>query len=130
MRLAAESLPPECRGCLVWPVDQPLIPPGLLQRLVGLFTESAAQLVLPRCGGRAGHPAIFGRELIRELQTAPPGVNFKQVVSRYRDGAAWLATEEAGTVDDIDSPDDYFRLTGETLESALSRGKIGPAAGG
>ncbi len=120
MKLAAESLPPECEGCLIWPVDHPLISEDLLRRLVRAFKESAAPLAMPRCGGRAGHPAIFGRELIRDLLAAHPGLNLKPLVSRYKAGAAWLTTDESGAVDDVDTPDDYFRLTGETLESALS----------
>jgi len=121
MKLAAQSLGPECLGCLVWPVDQPLVSASLVRRLIRLFRSSAAPLAMPQVQGRAGHPAIFGRALIEELLSAPPDANPKLIVARHKSEAAWLMTREAGAVEDVDTPEDYRRLMGETLESALAR---------
>lgn len=121
MKLAFETLDPGCEGCLVWPVDQPVVSAGLVHNLIQLFVGSAAALAMPQCGGKAGHPAIFGRALIRELQDAPPDANPKLIVALHKSRAAWLATDERGTIEDIDTPWDYFRLTRETLASALAR---------
>ena len=120
LHLAAENLPAGYQGGLIWPVDQPLISAELVAALVNLFSCSAAPLVLPRCNGKPGHPAIFGRTLIEELLAVPPGQTPKTIVSRHRPDAAWLATAETGTIEDIDTPEDYFRCTGVTLESALA----------
>jgi len=121
MKLGAENLDPDCAGCLIWPVDQPLIPAELVRSLIQLFVNTAVPLVLPSCRGRAGHPAIFGRTLIEELLAAPIDASPKLIVARHRAEAAWLTTEETGTIEDIDTPEDYFRLTGETVESALAK---------
>ena len=121
MKLAAQSFDPVCRGCLIWPVDQPLVSADLVRNLIRLFRKSAAPLALPRFKGQAGHPVIFGRALIEELLAAPPDANPKLIVARYKSEAAWLPTNESGTVEDIDTPDDYRKHTGETLESALAR---------
>jgi molybdenum cofactor cytidylyltransferase len=121
IRLALENLDPGCRGCLIWPVDQPLVSAELVRDLIRLFENCTAPLVLPSCGGKAGHPAIFGRGMMDELLALPPDASPKIIVARHKNEAAWLATEETGTVEDIDTPHDYFRLTGETLESALAR---------
>lgn len=121
IRLAAQGLDPDCPGCLIWPVDQPLVSPELVHSLIGLFANSGASLALPRCRGIAGHPAILGRPLIEELLAGPADANPKLVVARYRPAAAWLQTEETGTIEDFDTPEDYLRLMGEPLESALAR---------
>ncbi len=121
MRLALENLPPDCRGCLMWPVDQPLISAALVRSLIRLFLNSTASLAMPDRGGKAGHPAIFGRGLIAELLAAPPDANPKLIVARHKSGAVRLPTEDRGTVEDIDTPEDYLRLTGETLASALAQ---------
>jgi len=121
MKLAARSLDPVCRGCLIWPVDQPLVSADLVRSLIRLFRKSAAPLALPCFAGQAGHPVIFGRALIDELLAASPDANPKLIVARYKSEAAWLPTNEPGTVEDIDTPDDYHKHTGETLESALAR---------
>ncbi len=121
MRLALEHLAPACRGCLIWPVDQPLISAALVHSLIQLFLNSKASLALPDCAGKPGHPAIFGPELIAELLAAPPDANPKLIIAGHKAHALWLPTEEMNTVEDIDTPEDYCRLTGETLASALAR---------
>ncbi len=121
MRLALENLAPDCTGCLLWPVDQPLISAALVRSLIHLFLNSTASLAMPDCTGKGGHPAIFGRGLIAELVAAPPDANPKLIVARHKIGTVWLPTEERSTVEDIDTPEDYYRLTGETLASALER---------
>jgi molybdenum cofactor cytidylyltransferase len=121
MKLAAQSFDPVGRGCLIWPVDQPLVSADLIRNLIRLFCKSAAPLALPRFKDQAGHPVIFGRTLIEALQAAPPDANPKLIVAHYKNEAAWLQTNESGTVEDIDTPGDYRKHTGETLESALAR---------
>jgi molybdenum cofactor cytidylyltransferase len=125
LRLALENLDPGCSGCLIWPVDQPFVSIELVRDLIVLFENSAAPLALPSYGGKAGHPAIFGRRLVDELLALPPDASPKTVVARHKNESAWLVTEEIGTVEDVDTPNDYLRLTGETLESALARRQVG-----
>jgi molybdenum cofactor cytidylyltransferase len=124
IRLALASLEPDIAGCLIWPVDQPLVSPDLVRSLMRLFTESSAVIALPRCQGIGGHPAIFGRTMIHELLAAPPEANPKLMVARHADETVWLETGESGAVEDIDTPEDYFRLVGEPLASALSRQRL------
>jgi molybdenum cofactor cytidylyltransferase len=121
IKLALENLDPGCSGCLIWPVVQPLVSAELVRDLIRLFESSTAPLALPSCGGKAGHPAIFGRGMMDELLVLPPDATPKIIVARHKNEAAWLVTEETGTTEDIDTPHDYLRLTGETLESALAR---------
>jgi molybdenum cofactor cytidylyltransferase len=121
MRLALADLPPGSRGCLIWPVDQPLIPAALIDDLIALFLDSAAELAMPDCEGQAGHPAIFGRAMIEELLATPPETNPKPIVAKYKSRAAWLPTRERWTIRDVDTPEDYFALTGESLSTALAR---------
>jgi molybdenum cofactor cytidylyltransferase len=121
MRLALENLHPECSGCLIWPVDQPLVSAALVHELIRFFLNSDAALALPDYEGMAGHPTIFGKALIGELLAAPSGANPKLIVARHKKNAVWLPTDERGTVEDIDTPEDYLRLTGETLTAALAR---------
>src|SRR5213594_2988507 len=119
IKLAFENLPAECGGCLIWPVDHPLISRELVTDLINLFLESKAPLVLPSHKGRRGHPAIVGRTLFQEVLEAQEEGGMKVVVQRHQDAIALLPTDEAATVLDVDTPDDYRNLTGEPLEAAL-----------
>jgi molybdenum cofactor cytidylyltransferase len=106
---------------MIWPVDQPAISEGLVLELVRLFIESGSLIAFPSCGERRGHPAIFHRTLFPEFMDARQTEGPKQILARYERSSAVLPTSESACVTDIDTPADYCRLTGETLESAIDR---------
>jgi len=125
-QLSSLKLALDCMGgaeaCLIWPVDQPLVSAGLVRDLMELFLTSGALLAMPAWGTRKGHPAIFHQALFEELRRAPSAEGAKSVVVRYAEKTALLPTEEIGAFEDIDTPEDYYRLMGAELESALRRG--------
>jgi len=47
-----------------------------------------------------------------------------KILLRHQDTTAMLPTEELASVEDIDTPEDYQTLTGESLDSALAKSKI------
>jgi molybdenum cofactor cytidylyltransferase len=121
IKLALSAIDMTFSGCLIWPVDQPGIPASLVNGLVRLFTESGSPLVLPCYRGKRGHPAVFGRELFSELMEVPLERGPKDMVARHQHEIELLSTDEEKVVRDIDTPEDYYALTGETLEAALAR---------
>jgi molybdenum cofactor cytidylyltransferase len=121
LRLGLERVDPGADGCLVWPVDHPAVSADLVRELIELFAATRAPLVLPWHGGRRGHPAIFSSTLFPELLALPPGEGAKKVVLRHADLTALRPTAEAATVEDIDTPEAYYKLTGEELAAALAR---------
>ena len=121
IQLAVAHLDASCGGCLIWPVDHPTVSLALIQNLVTRFCESEPPLAMPLHGQRKGHPAIFHRRLFDELLAEPLGKGLKEMVYRYQYETALLETDEVATVADIDTPEDFLKLTGETLEAALTR---------
>jgi molybdenum cofactor cytidylyltransferase len=121
MQLAIKAAPSAADACLVWPVDQPAVLPEVVRGLVELFAKTRAPIVFPFCENRKGHPAIFSRSLFSELLEAPLEGGAKGVVLRHQQEAALLPTTDSSTILDIDTPEDYLRLTGKGLESILKR---------
>ncbi|MBM3789580.1 MAG: nucleotidyltransferase family protein [Acidobacteria bacterium] len=122
MQTAIGSLDPKVTdGCLLWPVDQPCISATIVRDLVRLFFHAEAMLAMPVCQGRKGHPALFRRDLFDEILALPAEASAKRVVSRIGHRTALLPTGEAGTILDMDCPEDYRNLTGESLQRALER---------
>jgi molybdenum cofactor cytidylyltransferase len=119
LQLALGSLGPQIQGCLAWPVDQPCVPPSLVRALLSLCLEKGAPLGMPVCGARRGHPVFFGRSLFPELLQVGPGSGAREIVMRHLDRAAMLSTDNSSVVEDIDTPEEYQRLTGMTLEDAI-----------
>lgn len=115
IQLALRSLDPGRAGCLIWPVDQPMVSAALVSALIGLFKSSEAWIIVPVCGGKRGHPAIFRRQFFSDLLAWPEGKSPKELIRRHRAQTLLLPTEETAVVEDVDTPEDYFRLTGQPL---------------
>jgi molybdenum cofactor cytidylyltransferase len=124
IQLALSSIGPEFDACMIWPVDQPAVSEDLVSRLTQLFIASGSPIAFPRCGNRKGHPAIFHRSLFQEFMDAPLEEGPKKMILRHEQETAILPTEESAVVQDIDTPEEYEALTGETLKSALARTNV------
>lgn len=121
MKLALDDLEPDHEGCMFWPVDQPAVKEAVIRDLVRLFGDSRALIALPVCQGKRGHPAVFRRDLFQQLMRAPLELGPKGIVAAHASEIAQLPCDDRATIDDMDTPEDYFRLTGETLRNALLR---------
>ena len=92
-------------AALLWPVDHPDVSAATVARLC-----EAAQpdrIVVPRNGGRGGHPALIGRTIWPEMARCdgePEGA--RSVVRRDRQRLAYVDTGDRGVIVDIDTADD------------------------
>jgi molybdenum cofactor cytidylyltransferase len=105
--LEAVDEPAVC-GVLVTLVDVPLVQAATVRTLCERLSHSPAQMVRAVHQGRHGHPVIFKRALFDALRRADPAVGAKAVVR-----AATIddvEVDDAGVVEDVDTPDDYRRL--------------------
>jgi molybdenum cofactor cytidylyltransferase len=124
IQLALENIGPEYEAGMIWPVDQPAVSEDLVRRLSQLFLASGARIVFPKCGGKRGHPAIFHRDLFPEFMSAPLEEGPKKILLLHQQETEELQTEESAAIQDVDTPSDYLKLTGTTLDVVKLRGLI------
>ena len=105
--LAAEKTTEKIDGVLVHLVDHPFISPALVDHMIDRFYETKKLIVIPRYGGRRGHPVIFSSRLFPELLSAPLEKGAKIVVHAHRDETLEIETDFAGVTIDIDTPEEY-----------------------
>ena len=110
--LAAEKTTEKIDGVLVHLVDHPFISPALVDHMIDRFYETKKLIVIPRCGGRRGHPVIFSSRLFPELLSAPLEKGAKIVVHAHRDETLEIETDFAGVTIDIDTPEEYRQYLG------------------
>jgi len=128
IKLALNQLGAACQGCLVWPVDQPAVSGRVVDGLIRLFLQSHPPMVLPTFGGKRGHPALFHSALFPAFLAARLEEGPKNIILSRLKECALLPTSESAVVEDIDTPEDYLKLTGVSLESALAgRGRSAPS---
>ena len=123
IQMGLSHLDPESPAGMIWPVDQPAVSEDLIRRLIQIFIDSESKIALPRYGSRRGHPSIFHRSIFHEFMDAPPAEGPKKILLRHQDSTIELLTDESAVIQDIDTPEDYEALTGESLTEALARMK-------
>lgn len=103
---------------LVWPaaalvtlVDLPLVRVETVTALIAAWARSGAPLVRPLTLGRRGHPIVVGGPVIAALAAADPQVGAKPVVHAFAAQALDVRVDDPGTLNDVDTPDDYARLS-------------------
>ena len=93
---------------VIHPVDHPLVKPSTVRRLV----DVEAQAVIPRHGGRGGHPVVIGRGVASALvDGSEPGPTLREVLVRA--GAATVEVDDPGVVANCNTP--------AVLDAALGR---------
>lgn len=97
-------------GALVWLVDHPAIPSSVIRLMMAEFYLSKKAIIIPKFGGRRGHPVIFGQELFSEILSLPPEESARAVLRNNADKILEVECDEEAILWDIDSPSDYESL--------------------
>jgi len=93
-------------------VDCPRVRGATVERLLEAFHRLCPPglLVIPRCGGRRGHPVCCAPRLADEFLALPRDGQARTVIHARKDETGYLDLEDPGILDDIDTPEDYRQL--------------------
>jgi molybdenum cofactor cytidylyltransferase len=121
---AAVGATPDAAGWLILPGDLPLVRPGTLRAVAEALRRSAGGAVVPRHGGRQGHPVGFPATSGEALRALDGDRGAAPVLQRLREAgrARWLDLDDPGIAHDIDTPEDLRRA-----ERFLAGRATGPA---
>lgn len=98
-------------GLIVTLVDVPLVRAATIRRLIDVWHRTLAPVVRPAVGARHGHPVIFDARVFAELRAASPQRGAKAVISAHADAVVDVPVDDEGCLADIDTPDDYARIS-------------------
>lgn len=105
LRAGAAALPTDSPGAFIFLGDMPRIPAALLPRLVAAVKAGAAAAA-PVCGGRRGHPVLFGATLFTPLRQASGDEGARAALAGLGPRLALIETDDEGVLFDIDRPED------------------------
>jgi molybdenum cofactor cytidylyltransferase len=97
------------KGILVMVCDQPLLTSTHLQQLTHTFKKTKSDIFASYYAGTAGVPALFSQALFRELQLISDKEGAKKIIQQNLHKTSTIPFE--GGAVDIDTPEDYERLT-------------------
>ncbi len=111
LRCGLSALPAAATAALVLLVDQPLVGPELINRLLDAFEQTPATLaVVPRYQGRRGNPVLVAGGLFAELLALQGDTGARALFERHAAQVRWLDVDDPAVLIDADTPEAFARL--------------------
>jgi len=113
VRTGIEALPRKVGAAIFLLVDQPFIPPELIQRLTKAHAVNRAPIIHPQVNGERANPVLFDREVFQELSSLEGDTGGRVLIGTF--SARVVPWENDLIQKDIDTPEDYelLRSAGE-----------------
>lgn len=101
------------KALLVCPADLPALARETVAAAIAGVRSPEAGLAVPvHRSGKRGHPLAIAAGLVAELPGLDPAVGLRQLLDRRPAEVLEVPVDDPGCVRDVDTPDDYRRLTG------------------
>ena len=101
---------PEVAAVVVLLVDQPMVAPEAVERLIAAY-RAGAVVAIATYAGRRGHPVLLSRSTWAGVRAQATGeVGARAFVNAHPDLVTEVGCDDVGADDDIDTPDDLERL--------------------
>ena len=118
------ALPHTCAAAVVALVDQPLIGPGVVQRLIAAYLDGAG-IAVASYDGRLRNPVLLARdEWAGVLALATGDVGARPYLQAHPDRITAVECGDIGRPDDVDTPEDLARVS-----RALAAADAAPVSG-
>jgi molybdenum cofactor cytidylyltransferase len=90
--------------------DQPHIESQVVREVMDAYRSGEAGMVIPRYGGKKGHPIIINLQRYRAaILRLPAHVGLNALMQEYADDVRFIEVSTEDIIRDIDVPEDYSR---------------------
>lgn len=114
LQCGLRAAPAESAALFFLPVDYPAISPRTIAALRDAWSAAPhAQIVLPRAGGRRGHPVLVSRAVAQELLRLPPGGAAHTVIRSDESRILYVDVEDSAIHRDADDAAAFAALQKE-----------------
>jgi molybdenum cofactor cytidylyltransferase len=120
LRAGIAALGPHVKAAFAVLADQPLVRPETLDRLIAYHSESGAQITIPLYKGFRGNPVLLDRSVFSEVMGLSGDVGCRAIFGSHTQGIHKLDAGDPGILLDIDSFEDFEKLTQPQLAAELA----------
>lgn len=111
VRAGLSRLGPETGAAVFLPVDQPLLTKRLIDRLITVFEETGAPVVVPTHQGSRRAPALVARSLFERMSRITGDEGGRQLFAELDRGEIReVEVDDPHELEDVDTLDDLHRL--------------------
>jgi molybdenum cofactor cytidylyltransferase len=104
------ALPAQTRLVLIGLGDQPRLQRPTVERLIAEFQTRPAQILIPTCNGRQGHPLLLDARCAGQIAGMDETLTLKHFLANHPDDIARVAVADEGVLADVDDPAAYEQL--------------------
>jgi len=120
------ALPDACAAAVVALVDQPLIGPGVIQRLIAAYLDGAG-IAVAAYDGKLRNPVLLARdEWAGVLALAAGDVGARPYLQAHPDRVTAVECGDIGRPDDVDTPEDLTRVSRILTAAGVASAATGP----
>lgn len=98
-------------GWLLAPADHPLLDRVVLESIITAWRAAPEKIAVPVHQGRRGHPTIFPYRMAAEVFRLPADQGLNRLLQIHAADVAQIETPSPAVLTDLDTPEDYARLT-------------------
>lgn len=109
-----KALPERIGGAIFLLADQPCVSVGLLNALMEGHAQTFSPIVAPVIEGRRGNPVLFDCVTFPYLLSLHGDIGGRVLFSHF--SPWWVRWEDSRVLLDVDTPDDYQRLLGISID--------------
>jgi molybdenum cofactor cytidylyltransferase len=110
VRAGLRAIGSGARGAMFLMGDQPLLGPGIIDRLIGAFEASDKGICLPAQGGRRRNPVIFAARYFPEILAISGDTGARGLIEANPSDVEACAIEDEAAFRDIDHGSDLAAL--------------------
>jgi len=96
--------------------DQPLLQTATIDQMIASYRLSGKYITAPFYQGQRGNPVLFDQKMFPALLALSGDTGARQIIERCRRQVARVEVDDPGILFDIDTWEDYRRLTGLAQE--------------
>ncbi|HEY5028203.1 MAG TPA: NTP transferase domain-containing protein [Candidatus Angelobacter sp.] len=112
LRTGLAAVDTKLSAALIVLADQPFVRAETLNQLIACHQESKWQIIIPTYNGFRGNPVLLDRSVFQEVQGLNGDVGCRAIFGDHTENILKLPVDDPGILLDIDSRDDFEKLSG------------------
>ena len=103
-----KNLPESYEAVLVFPGDQPLIEPGVINKIITAFRQTGKGIIIPVYRKKRGHPVLISRKYRDDVYSLPEKEGLRSLSSKYPGDVFEVNIRSRGILKDFNTKEDYL----------------------
>jgi molybdenum cofactor cytidylyltransferase len=112
LRAGLDAVSADTDGALFLLGDQPFVGSKTIDMLIRAFRKQPSSLIIPTCQGKRGNPVLAHRRIFKMIQGITGDTGPRVFFSKLKEEIQEVDVFDPGIYLDIDTVEDYRRLTG------------------